>query len=279
MYIHSISLIHTHTHSPLNIIRNKRRLSSVIYMRDDNRYMRFSFLDKIMYTFSGIAVKKRCKNQGEGFPARTLAATWANLPWKFKEMLALLSPKLLKALQRYWPPSALVGFRISKVSRYVSLPVDLRDILMRVLPLMALVPWNQVISGTGCASSIHSIMRMSPSCLIVGFFGKRGGLPSGILGARGNKHLALFDGIRSGEPFSRSENCNEPLNIFLSLGTCVKRWALLSQWISRIRKTIRGYWYFLFSHEKGSEAKRRFINAGSRRESKRKEVCKDARRV
>ena len=67
------------------------------------------------------------------------------------------------------------------MSKYVSFPVALRDIFTRLLSVMAFWPWYHVISGTGCASKTHSIINTSPSCRIVGFFGKRGGLPSGIL--------------------------------------------------------------------------------------------------
>ena len=37
------------------------------------------------------------------------------------------------------------------------------------------------MSGIGCASSKHSMTKLSPSCLIVGFLGNLGGMPSGIL--------------------------------------------------------------------------------------------------
>ena len=41
---------------------------------------------------------------------------------------------------------------------------------------------NQVMSGSGLASRMHSMTRLSPSCLMVGFLGNLGGIPSGILG-------------------------------------------------------------------------------------------------
>ena len=39
-----------------------------------------------------------------------------------------------------------------------------------------------MISGKGFASKMHSRIKSSPSCLIEGFLGNRGGIPSGILG-------------------------------------------------------------------------------------------------
>ena len=57
---------------------------------------------------------------------------------------------------------------------------------MRILSdlVMTLEPWYHRISGIGCASSTQLMMRLSPSCRMVGFFGKRGALPSGILHSR-----------------------------------------------------------------------------------------------
>ena len=53
---------------------------------------------------------------------------------------------------------------------------------IRLFSLMDLSPLNQEMSGSGLASRRHSMMRLSPSCRIVGFLGKRGGMPSGMRG-------------------------------------------------------------------------------------------------
>ena len=97
-------------------------------------------------------------------------------------MLALLSPDSLNALQRYNPASFRLGFFILSVSMNLFFFPFLHSLVILESFLMTLSFLNQVISGKGLASKMHSRMRSSPSCLIDGFFGKRGGTPSGILG-------------------------------------------------------------------------------------------------
>ena len=99
-----------------------------------------------------------------------------------RSMLALLSPDSLNALQRYNPASFRLGFFILSVSMNLFFFPFLHSLVILESFLMTLSFLNQVISGKGLASKMHSRMRSSPSCLIDGFFGKRGGTPSGILG-------------------------------------------------------------------------------------------------
>lgn len=103
------------------------------------------------------------------------------LPWKLSAILALLSPNWFTALHLQFPPSEMAGSLISRDKRYVCFPVSFFIIRIRWSRETAFVPWNQVISGSGSASNTHSITNNSPSCLIDGFFGNRGGFPSGIL--------------------------------------------------------------------------------------------------
>lgn len=111
-----------------------------------------------------------------------------DLPAKFNAIFAFDSPYALTALHRYWPPSSWVGARIVSVSVYWSRAVFFRVMLYRgVVSSIQMSPRNQRISGPGLASKMHSMIRSissligSSSCLIVGFLGKRGGLPAGIL--------------------------------------------------------------------------------------------------
>ena len=140
---------------------------------------------------------------------------------KLRSMLALLSPNWLKALHLYMPPSSRLGFLMVSVSTYLfffsgqhlqtksllgypqlfcTVEENAAEILsmillclawsfdiaysyrIRLFSLMDLSPLNHEISGMGLASRRHSMMRLSPSCLIVGFLGKRGGMPSGMRG-------------------------------------------------------------------------------------------------
>lgn len=103
------------------------------------------------------------------------------IPWKLREIFALLSPKAFTALQRQFPPSAIVGLDISRLRRYESFPKSFLVIFILSVRLTSFVPWNHFISGRGWASNMHSITSKSPFCWIVGFFGKRGAFPSGIL--------------------------------------------------------------------------------------------------
>ena len=105
-----------------------------------------------------------------------------NLLSNLRSMLALLSPDSLNALQRYNPASFRLGFFILSVSMNLFFFPFLHSLVILESFLMTLSFLNQVISGKGLASKMHSRMRSSPSCLIDGFFGKRGGTPSGILG-------------------------------------------------------------------------------------------------
>ena len=97
-------------------------------------------------------------------------------------MFALLSPELLNALHLYMPASLRVGFLILNVSKNLFFFPFLHSQVMRASSLMTLSFLYQVISGKGLASKMHSRIKSSPSCLIEGFLGNRGGIPSGILG-------------------------------------------------------------------------------------------------
>ena len=105
-----------------------------------------------------------------------------NLLSNLRSMFALLSPELLNALHLYMPASLRVGFLILRVSKNLFFFPFLHSQVMRASSLMTLSFLYQVISGKGFASKMHSRIKSSPSCLIEGFLGNRGGIPSGILG-------------------------------------------------------------------------------------------------
>lgn len=71
---------------------------------------------------------------------------------------------------------------ISRDSRYVSAPLLFCVILCLLPSFIFFVPRYHVISGIGSASRIHSRIKLSPSCFMVGFFGNLGVFPFGILG-------------------------------------------------------------------------------------------------
>ena len=96
--------------------------------------------------------------------------------------VSYLSPNELKALQRYIPASLRLGFLILKVSKNRFFLPFLHSQVILESCAMTLSLRYQVISGKGLASKMHSRMRSSPSCLILGFLGNRGGMPSGNFG-------------------------------------------------------------------------------------------------
>ena len=100
----------------------------------------------------------------------------------FSVNISYLSPKELKALQRYIPASLRLGFLILKVSKNRFFLPFLHSQVILESCAMTLSLRYQVISGKGLASKMHSRMRSSPSCLILGFLGNRGGMPSGNFG-------------------------------------------------------------------------------------------------
>ena len=116
------------------------------------------------------------------FTSEIRKITKTDLLSNLRSILALLSPKELNALQRYNPASLRDGFLILSVSKNRFFFPFLHSQVILESSLMTLSFLNQVISGKGLASKMHSRIRSSPSCLIDGFFGKRGGIPSGILG-------------------------------------------------------------------------------------------------
>merc|ERR1711970_686576 len=114
-----------------------------------------------------------------GMPSTLVASS---SPSNLRSMLALLSPNELNALHRYMPASARVGFLILSVSKKRFFLPFLHSQVILESSLMTLSFLYQVISGRGLASKMHSRMRSSPSCLILGFLGNLGGMPSGNLG-------------------------------------------------------------------------------------------------
>ena len=116
----------------------------------------------------------------DNIPHIKMMVNMDNLHSKLRSMLALLSPKGLKALQRYIPPSCSVGFFIVNVSKNRCFLALMHSWLILGLSLIGTSFLNHVISGIGFASKMHSITKLSPSCFIVGFFGNLGGIPSGI---------------------------------------------------------------------------------------------------